>query len=136
MVPAESQAVSTPVASSAAPQTMTVEVAVGVAPRQVKRVRLDVPTGSTVRQALEASGVLGQIPGLSPEEIIAGEWVIGVWGRKERLGHVLRDQDRIELVRPLLVDPKEARRVRYKAHTDKWPKGAQRLPNKKPADQA
>jgi putative ubiquitin-RnfH superfamily antitoxin RatB of RatAB toxin-antitoxin module len=51
---------------------------------------------------------------------------VGVWGRKERAGHVLRDLDRIELVRPLNVDPKEARRVRYRAHGEKLPRGIQR----------
>lgn len=49
-----------------------------------------------------------------------------MWGRKERPGHLLRDQDRIELVRQLKVDPKEARRVRYRAQGEKLPKGFQR----------
>ena len=38
----------------------------------------------------------------------------GVWGRVQPLDHVLRDGDRVELYRPLTVDPKEARRLRYK----------------------
>jgi hypothetical protein len=40
--------------------------------------------------------------------------VIGVWGRKQPLDAALRDRDRVELYRPLQVDPKEARRLRYK----------------------
>jgi uncharacterized protein len=37
-----------------------------------------------------------------------------VWGRVTPLDHVLRDGDRVEIYRPLTVDPKEARRLRYK----------------------
>ena len=86
-----------PVSASAAP--LTVEVAVSIAPRQVQRVRLQVPAGSTVRDALLACGLMTQVPGLTPEAVTAGQWAVGVWGRKERLGHPLHDQDRIELVR-------------------------------------
>ena len=124
MAPVES-AGSEPISASAAP--LTVEVAVSVAPRQVQRVRLQVPAGSTVRDALLACGLMTQVPGLTPEAVTAGQWAVGVWGRKERLGHPLRDQDRIELVRPLVVDPKEARRLRYQDHLKKWPKGSQRI---------
>ena len=38
---------------------------------------------------------------------------IGVWGRVRPLATVLRERDRIEVYRPLTVDPKEARRLRY-----------------------
>jgi putative ubiquitin-RnfH superfamily antitoxin RatB of RatAB toxin-antitoxin module len=38
---------------------------------------------------------------------------VALWGRKVSLSHVLRDQDRIELCRPLKVDPKVARRERF-----------------------
>jgi putative ubiquitin-RnfH superfamily antitoxin RatB of RatAB toxin-antitoxin module len=38
---------------------------------------------------------------------------IGVWGRVRPLDTVLRERDRIEVYRPLTVDPKEARRLRY-----------------------
>ena len=124
MAPAELTG-SVPASASVAP--LTVEVAVSVAPREVQRVRLQVPAGSTVRDALLACGLMSKVAGLSPEALSAGEWAVGVWGRKERLGHPLRDQDRIELVRPLVVDPKEARRLRYQDHLKKWPKGSQRI---------
>lgn len=124
MAPVESRVVE-PVAASAA--SLTVEVAVSVAPREVQRVRLQMPAGSTVRDALLASGLMSQVPGLTPEAVTAGQWTVGVWGRKERLGQALRDQDRIEVVRPLVVDPKEARRLRYQDHLKKWPKGSQRI---------
>lgn len=105
---------------------VSVEVVVGLAAREVRRERLDLPQGSTVAQALDAAQVWAWCHSLSLAAITSGQWTLGVWGRKERLGHVLRDQDRIELVRPLTVDPKEARRVRYRAHGEKLPRGIQR----------
>jgi uncharacterized protein len=38
---------------------------------------------------------------------------LGLWNRKVRADHVLQDGDRIELYRPLRVDPKVARRERF-----------------------
>ena len=38
---------------------------------------------------------------------------IGIWGRLRPLGTLLRERDRIEIYRPLTVDPMEARRLRY-----------------------
>lgn len=108
---------------------LTIEVAVSVAPRQVQRVRLQLPAGSTVRDALLACGLMSHVPGLSLEAVTAGQWAVGVWGRKERPGHPLRDQDRIEIVRSLVVDPKEARRLRYQDHLKKWPKGKKTTPS-------
>ncbi|MGM9480964.1 RnfH family protein [Roseateles sp. NT4] len=42
-----------------------------------------------------------------------GQLRIGIWGRVRPLETVLRERDRIEVYRPLTVDPKEARRLRY-----------------------
>ena len=66
----------------------------------------------TVAAALQASGVL-QRHGLE-----AGEVRVGVWNHAREPGFVLRDGDRVEIYRPLTVDPKEARRLRYKRHRD------------------
>ncbi|MBH1988243.1 MAG: RnfH family protein [Burkholderiales bacterium] len=103
-----------------------VELAVGLAPREVRLIRLSLPAGSTVRDALVCSGLLQSVPGLDEAALAAGRWSVGVWGRRERPGHVLRHRDRIELVRGLNVDPKEARRIRYRAQGEKLPKGIQR----------
>lgn len=103
-----------------------IEVTAGLAPRQVKRVMLKLPAGSTVRDALFAADVWRWDDTLSLNAIESGEWTVGVWGRRERPGHLLRDQDRVELVRQLKVDPKEARRVRYRAQGEKLPKGFHR----------
>lgn len=109
-----------------------VEVAVGVAPREVRIVRLSLPAGSTVRDALRASGLFAQVAGFTEDSLAAGQWSVGVWGRKERPGHVLRERDRIEVVRGLNVDPKEARRVRYRAQGEKLPKGIHRSTKNRP----
>ena len=46
--------------------------------------------------------------------LAADAWKVGVWGRLAPPAQPLRDLDRVELYRPLQVDPKEARRLRYK----------------------
>ena len=78
------------------------------APRQVREWSLELPAGATVARALAASGVLDEF-----RELRAGRLVLGIWGRKTTSGHVLRDQDRIEIYRGLRVDPKVARRERF-----------------------
>ncbi len=86
-----------------------VSVACSLAPRQVQTVPLRLPPGSTALQALKASGLA--------EHLGAGlldQLGLALWGRACEPGTVLRDQDRLELLRPLVVDPKESRRERYK----------------------
>ena len=85
-----------------------VEVAYSPAPRQVDAVELSLPPGSTLQQALQASGLL-QRHGLSVAGLSAG-----IWGRRQPLEAELRDRDRVEIYRPLRCDPKEARRQRYR----------------------
>jgi sulfur carrier protein len=72
-------------------------------PRQVREDVLDLPEGATVIDALRSCG-------LAPAE---GE-LVGIWGRRAEPSQLLRDGDRVELVRPLLVDPKVARRERFR----------------------
>ena len=79
------------------------------APRVVREWELDLPAGATVLQALQASGIASEFPGL---ELSAR--TVGVWGRKADLGEPLRNGDRIEVYRPLRVDPKMARRERFR----------------------
>jgi len=86
-----------------------VELVYAEGPHRVMRLQLALPVGTTVAEALLASGwatLLGaeQFAGLRA----------GVWGRPCEPGTVLRPQDRVELYRPLQVDPKEARRQRYR----------------------
>ena len=119
---------------AASPADIHVEVMVGSAPREVRLVRLSLPAGSTVRDALRASGLFEQVAGFGEDALAAGQWSVGVWGRKERPGHVLRERDRVEVVRGLNVDPKEARRMRYRAQGERLPKGIHRSPKLKGAE--
>jgi putative ubiquitin-RnfH superfamily antitoxin RatB of RatAB toxin-antitoxin module len=96
--------------------TLLIDIVVGWAPREIQQWQLTVAAGCTIKQALLLSGVLQARPELCMNSLESGVWSVGVWGRREKPGHVLRDHDRIELVRGLIVDPKEARRVRYKAN--------------------
>jgi uncharacterized protein len=95
-----------------------VEIVHSTAARQVDFVALVMPSSSTVRDALVASGLPDRC-GLSIDTVHCG-----VWGRRCELSHVLRDGDRVEIYRGLTVDPKEARRLRYKGQRkEKRPAG-------------
>lgn len=89
---------------------LNVEVAYSPAPGQVTCVVLRLPPGSTVADALARSGLLEQHPELQGQVLS-----IGVWGALRAPGDVLRDRDRVEVYRPLRVDPKEARRQRQRS---------------------
>ena len=62
---------------------------------------------ATVGEAIEASGVRRQVPELAGREL-----ELGVFGQRRTLAEALHDGDRLEIYRPLTIDPKEARRVR------------------------
>lgn len=79
-------------------------------PRTVRSWSLRLPEGSTVAQALHACGVLQEFPELAQR---LGRDALSVWGQRCEPSRVLRDQDRVELCRPLRVDPKVARRARF-----------------------
>ncbi len=68
---------------------------------------VDVTEGSTAMEAVEASGIADDIPkeAIHPERL-------GIFSRRVSAGHVLQQGDRIEIYRPLLLDPMEARRNR------------------------
>jgi putative ubiquitin-RnfH superfamily antitoxin RatB of RatAB toxin-antitoxin module len=81
----------------------TVEVAYALP--QVQRVlTLEIPTGTTAKQAIELSGILQIFP-----EIDLSLQAIGIFSEKISLDTVLNAGDRVEIYRPLLIDPKEAR---------------------------
>ena len=77
-------------------------------PRDVCEVVLQLSAGSTVLQGLQASGLLPLFP-----ELDSSSLALGVWGNTADLTQRLQDQDRIEIYRPLRVDPKVARRERF-----------------------
>jgi putative ubiquitin-RnfH superfamily antitoxin RatB of RatAB toxin-antitoxin module len=85
-----------------------VEVVYCAAPHATDRSELQLPDGATLADALRASGVLER-NGLAVADVDAG-----IWGRVQPPDAPLRDRDRVEIYRPLTVDPKEARRLRYR----------------------
>ena len=72
--------------------------------RVVHERHVQVLQGTTVLQAIQASGWLNTFPELYLSDTHA--FGVGIWGRKTTPGHVLREGDRIEICRALLVDPK------------------------------
>ena len=88
---------------------IAVVVACCPAPHQVDQVQISLPADATVGEALRASGLLSRHP-----EIDLAQHRLGVWGKLRGAGDALRDGDRVEVYRPLTVDPKEARRQRYR----------------------
>jgi putative ubiquitin-RnfH superfamily antitoxin RatB of RatAB toxin-antitoxin module len=78
------------------------------APREVREWALVLPPGSTAACALERSGIFLAFP-----ELATSRPLLGVWSRKTGLKQVLQEDDRLEIYRPLRVDPKVARRERF-----------------------
>jgi uncharacterized protein len=85
---------------------MIVTVVCAFADRQ-RVLHVEVAPGATIGEALEASDLLQLEPELRGRTLEAG-----VWNRRCSLGDRVREGDRIEVYRPLTVDPKEARRIR------------------------
>lgn len=99
-----------------APAELQVEVVYCPQPGICDSVALLVPPGTTVGDALKASGLL-QRHALMTEGLR-----VGVWGKLRETGSILRERDRVEIYRPLIVDPKEARRQRYQRHRERLAK--------------
>jgi len=83
---------------------ISVEVACALPARQ-RVVRLSLATGTTAREAVRASGLGAAFPDLDLERC-----QLGIYGRVVPDEHVLAEGDRVEIYRPLLADPREARR--------------------------
>lgn len=92
---------------------VTVEVAYAE-PQQQFLEQLDVPAGSVVADAIEASTVRTAFPHI---EVDAAR--VGIFGRKVSMEQVLSSGDRVEIYRPLLADPKEVRRAKAAADAEK-----------------
>ena len=79
------------------------------APRVAHEWTVQLEEGACVLQALQASGIGDKFTDLDFETA-----AIGVWGCKAALDQPLRARDRVEIYRPLQVDPKVARRARFR----------------------
>ncbi|OWQ91631.1 hypothetical protein CDN99_10240 [Roseateles aquatilis] len=94
-------------ASVSADTALAVDIVWSPHPGELREQRLSLPSGSTLARALADSGWFeaARLPSLTA----------GIWGRVKPLDTLLREGDRVEVYRPLTVDPKEARRQRYRA---------------------
>ena len=85
---------------------MQVEVVFALPDRQ----RLEtviVPEGATVADAIRRSGIQNRF-----EDVRLDELDVGVWGKPVERDHVVSEGDRVEIYRPLEMDPREARRLK------------------------
>jgi putative ubiquitin-RnfH superfamily antitoxin RatB of RatAB toxin-antitoxin module len=86
--------------------TVRVSVVYATPARQFRR-QLELPAGATVGEAVEHSAIAVEA-GLARDDLQQ----LGVFGHIVDAKTVLRDGDRVEIYRPLNIDPKEARRRR------------------------
>jgi uncharacterized protein len=87
-------------------ETLKVEVCYALPDKQVL-ISVSLPTGATLQQAIEASGLLEK-----HSEIDIKKNKFGIYAKLSKLDTVLRDRDRVEIYRPLIADPKEVRKQR------------------------
>jgi putative ubiquitin-RnfH superfamily antitoxin RatB of RatAB toxin-antitoxin module len=88
---------------------LRIEVVYAAADRQSVKSML-LPSGSSVRDAIRASGLLSEFPGIDLERNR-----VGIFGEPVDLDRPLADGERVEIYRPLIADPKEARRRRARS---------------------
>jgi uncharacterized protein len=92
--------------SEALSDMMTVEVAYAL-PQKQWLIAITVPTQTTALQAIQHSGLLLDFP-----EIAIEHCKIGIFGKVVHRDAVLQPLDRVEIYRPLIADPKAARKLR------------------------
>ena len=85
---------------------LEVEVAYALSHQQFLR-RLKMSSGSTVRQAIVQSGVLSKFPEIDLKSV-----KVGIFSRPVDLDVLLNSGDRVEIYRPLILSPTDARRLR------------------------
>ena len=85
---------------------LTVQVCYALAGEQAL-LEVELPAGATLQQAIDASGILQRFPSID-----LSKQKVGVFGKLKPLDAVLADHDRVEIYRPLLVDPKVSRQRR------------------------
>ena len=85
---------------------MIVEVAYALPDKQ-SLVSLEVEEGTTIKEAIEASGVLDTY-----DQIDLSRDKVGIFSKFATLDTVLREKDRVEIYRPLIADPKKVRKER------------------------
>ena len=86
-------------------EKIQVEVAYAL-PHKQKIVAVEVPEGTTLLDAVRQSGIEVEFP-----ELVLADAKFGIFGKavRDAEGEVLRAGDRVEIYRPLIIDPKQAR---------------------------
>ena len=90
---------------------LTLSLCISPAAGVVHEASLTLPSGSTIAQALAAA--VAEHPDLAETIREATPDMMGVWGKTAQPGQVLENGDRLEIYRPLTVDPKISRRERF-----------------------
>ncbi|MEQ8515652.1 MAG: RnfH family protein [Chromatocurvus sp.] len=88
-------------------ETLAVEVAYALPDRQ-RILRIEVNPGTTALEAVRQSAIEEEFPELTVDE----RSPLGIFGQAVPASQVLENGDRVEIYRPLLIDPKEVRRAR------------------------
>lgn len=88
-------------------ETIHIEVAYALPDKQ-RIVKLDVPSGTTALQAVSMS----QLDEVFEDLVVGPDIKLGVWGKAVTGDRVLAMGERVEIYRPLLIDPKEVRKAR------------------------
>jgi hypothetical protein len=91
------------------PERIRISVTFAAAPDRIFLRELELPDGTNVNDAIEASGF-----GKAWPQVTIDDTHVGIFSRKVTLATRLRDGDRVEIYRPLKIDPNEARRRRAK----------------------
>ncbi len=79
-------------------------------PDQQVWIKLEIPQGSTLLEAVHRSGILSRFPQLDLEQ-----QKVGIFGKLVKLDTPLREGDRVEIYRPITVDPTKVKRRKLDA---------------------
>lgn len=85
---------------------MIIEVAYAL-PEKQSLITLELEEGVTIKEAIEASGILEEY-----KQIDLSKDRVGIFSKFATLDTVLREKDRVEIYRPLIADPKKVRQER------------------------
>lgn len=70
---------------------------------------LSVPEGTTIKEAIEASGILNEFP-----EIDLTTQKVGIFGHIATLDTPVEEGDRVEIYRPIITNPQTVQKRKYK----------------------